>query len=685
MDPINSSNHVAKDQQSEKPEHDGHESFMETKELEEAPQASGESIVVSPISTLNQNSLTNHNINANDLPLSSVNDKHKYQNNVLPPSVASVLSYAGAHATQINLSPEDVEYNKGLIDYSQADISSIPSISSSLLKYIQTSVSATLQSHVDISQISSLFVSASSVSENENRHVGETLLTRKDEAPQTKYSETATSELNPSDNFEVIDGTTIYMKPISSKIKNTENMIDSSIIPSSSLLSSNTLRTENMLSTTLMSTASVVSHEQNLPELQGSNLPSSEPLEQSQKAEAPVSTQELNIDNKISSTVNIQPSITEHPNQLENITPELSQNSEKAVNTEMNVPSSSDKNTEAENNPNIITAASDKHVSTSKTVDLKMDSVLNGNNDKVDIDQTEEYRLASNELPVVPSTDIPTIDTKISDEVESSHISNNNVAKTDSDNISHEKESDTSSSASDTFSDNPDIELTDDALNDESSQEESEDSEDHDDEEEFESEEVKEERKKIIQQSIQAESEASEKEFDNHIPAVQIPETNEISSVTSEKSITSMDTDNSNPDEKGKESNDMKEDDVVLENTSNNSVDNGIESKQNNQHYLGARDENSIEEIADSIVKQPPMNENIEPIQVFQNEENNNKRPGDDIKFYEPGDMIPDDEETIKSDNVDFQNKEELPDNNFSEEPGTVHLTGINNGKMISA
>ena len=115
-----------------------------------------------------------------------------------------------------------------------------------------------------------------------------------------------------------------------------------------------------------MSTASVVSHEQNLPELQGSNLPSSEPLEQSQKAEAPVSTQKLNIDNKISSTVNIQPSITEHPNQLENITPELSQNSVKAVNTEMNVPSSSDKNTEVENNPNIITAASDKHVSTSK-------------------------------------------------------------------------------------------------------------------------------------------------------------------------------------------------------------------------------------------------------------------------------------------------------------------------------
>ena len=308
-----------------------------TSESLEPSQKSGESIIVSPVSDSDRNAFTDHAVieKGSQLPIQS----HNYTKNVLPPSVAKVLSYTGAHTTQSNISPEDVEYNKILHDYPQANFSSLPSVTSSILKFIQTSATAALQSQVDVSQISSLFVTPSSLSDNENVQLQQTQTTHKEEATQTLNSEASAAELPPSDNFEVIDGTTIYMKPETiANIKSTSNMIESSIIPSSSLMASNSLQNEKILSSTLMSTAPIAANDQSKPMFQSDDLPANDALKYAQKDENEPSVQGIKLDTISSSTVDIQPSITEQVAESMSVTPELSQNNMKVETNKVNIP-----------------------------------------------------------------------------------------------------------------------------------------------------------------------------------------------------------------------------------------------------------------------------------------------------------------------------------------------------------
>ena len=674
------------------------ESSQGTTESLEPSQKSGESIIVSPLSDSDRNTFTDHTVieKGSQLPFKS----HNYTKNVLPPSVAKVLSYTGAHATQINVSPEDVEYNKILDGYPQANFSSLPSVTSSILKFIQTSATAALQSQVDVSQISSLFVTPSSVSDNDNVQFQQTQSTHKEEATQTLNSEASAAELPPSDNFEVIDGTTIYMKPETiANIKSTSNMIESSIIPSSSLMASNSLQNEKMLSSTLMSTAPIAADDQSKPTFQSDDLPQNDALKYAQKDGDGPSAQGIKLDTISSSTVDIQPSITEQVAESMSLTPGLSQNNMRVVRNEHNIPPPL-QDFEATNNLHVVTTTPDMHVSTENAADSKKN--LDSNEDRPDnaVDETNAHKLSSNELPLVPSTEIPTIHAKPSGELETSHFSHPNSNEKDTDNILSEEKVESTTSEQNTLINNEKTEMTDDTSNHETSQDEFEDFEDQDDDndeeddDEFESEEIKEERKMLIQQSLQNESESTETELNDQIQPVKDTETNEISDMTPESNLPPVDKDKSDNvdinsqvydhDETNTDLNKSNEDNDLFENMPGNSADRSIEVEQNEEKSSNtkAREQDRTEEIAENDIVQPSTDEKTETLDNFKTDDTFERRPGDDIKFYEPGDMIPDDKGTKSSDDYLSQNEDVMPANDMTKATESEHIDAETNGKI---
>ena len=671
------------------------ESTQGTTESLESSQKSGESIIVSPHSDSDRNTFTDHTDieKGSQLPFKS----HNYTKNVLPPSVAKVLSYTGAHATQINVSPEDVEYNKILDGYHQANFSSLPSVTSSILKFIQTSATAALQSQVDVSQISSLFVTPSSVSDDENVQLQQTQSTYKEEATQTLNSEAAEAELPPSDNFEVIDGTTIYMKPETiANIKSTSNMIESSIIPSSSLMAASSLQNEKMLSSTLMSTTPIAADDKSKPTYQRDDLPANNALKYAQKDEDGPSAQGIKLDTISSSTVDIQPSITEQVHESMSVTPELSQNNMKVETNEHNIPPPL-QDFEATNNLHVVSTIPDMHVSTENAADSKKNSDSNEDSPNIDVDETNSHKLSSNELPLVPSTKIPTIHAKPSGELESSHFSQPNFAEKDTENVLSEEKVRSTTSEPNTLINNEETKMTDDTSNHETSQDEFEDVEDQDDEEdddEFESEEIKEERKMIIQQSLQNESESIETELNDEIQPDKDTETNEISDTISEGNLPPIDIDKSDNvdidsqvydhDETNTDLNKSNEDNDLFENMPGTSADGSIEVEQNEGKPLDtkAREQDRTEEISENDIVQPSIDEKTETLDDFKTGEIFERRPGDDIKFYEPGDMIPDDKGIKSSDDYLSQNEDVISANHVTEATESEHVDAKTNGKI---
>ena len=676
------------------------ESTHGTTESLESSQKSGESIIVSPVWDSDRNTLTDHTVIEKDsqLPIKS----HNYTKNVLPPSVAKVLSYTGAHTTQINVSPEDVEYNKVLHDYPQASISSLPSVTSSILKFIQTSATAALQSQVDVSQISSLFVTPSSLSDNENVQLQQTQSTNKEEATQTLNSEASAAQLPPSDNFEVIDGTTIYMKPETiANIKSTSNMIESSIIPSSSLMASNSLQNEKVLSSTLMSTAPIAGEYQSKPKFQSDDLPANDVLKYAQKDENGPSTQGIKLDTISSSTVDIQPSITEQVAESMSVTPELIQNDMKVETNEHNIPPPL-QDIEATKNLNVVTTTPDMHVSTENAADSIKNSDSNEDRPDIAVDETNTHKSSSNELPLVPSTEVPTIHAKPSDEFESSHFSHPNFAEKDTDNILSEENAESTTAEQNTLINNEETKMTDETSNHETSQDEFEDIEDQDDDndeeddDEFESEEVKEERKMLIQQSLQNESESVGTESNDQIQPVNDIETNAISDTTPESNSLSVDIDKSDNveinsqvydhDETNTNLDKSNEDNDLFENMPGNSADGSIEVKQNDEKPLDtkASEQDRTEETAENDIIQPSIDEKTETSDNFKTDDTFDRRPGDDIKFYEPGDMIPDDNGIKSTDDYLSQNEDAVSANDMKEATESEHIDAETNGKISS-
>ena len=676
------------------------ESTHGTTESLESSQKSGESIIVSPVSDSDRNTFTDHTVIEKDsqLPIKS----HNYTKNVLPPSVAKVLSYTGAHTTQINVSPEDVEYNKILHDYPQASISSLPSVTSSILKFIQTSATAALQSQVDVSQISSLFVTPSSLSDNENVQLQQTQSTNKEEATQTLNSEASAAQLPPSDNFEVIDGTTIYMKPETiANIKSTSNMIESSIIPSSSLMASNSLQNEKVLSSTLMSTAPIAGEYQSKPKFQSDDLPANDVLKYAQKDENGPSAQGIKLDTISSSTVDIQPSITEQVAESMSVTPELIQNDMKVETNEHNIPPPL-QDIEATKNLNVVTTTPDMHVSTENAADSIKNSDSNEDRPDIAVDETNTHKSSSNELPLVPSTEVPTIHAKPSDEFESSHFSHPNFPEKDTDNILSEENAESTTAEQNTLINNEETKITDETSNHETSQDEFEDIEDQDDDndeeddDEFESEEIKEERKMLIQQSLQNESESVGTESNDQIQPVNDIETNAISDTTPESNSPSVDIDKSDNveinsqvydhDETNTNLDKSNEDNDLFENMPGNSADGSIEVKQNDEKPLDtkASEQDRTEETAENDIIQPSIDEKTETSDNFKTDDTFDRRPGDDIKFYEPGDMIPDDNGIKSTDDYLSQNEDAVSANDMKEATESEHIDAETNGKISS-
>ena len=117
-------------------------SSEENLDSEKTPQITGESQPNAPSpNTLKKEPVVNiaPNLSNTSIPTSTVSHM---PHSPFPPSIAKVLSYTGAHGTQINASPEDMEFNRIIDSNPRADFSSLPSITSTILKSIQTSVTA---------------------------------------------------------------------------------------------------------------------------------------------------------------------------------------------------------------------------------------------------------------------------------------------------------------------------------------------------------------------------------------------------------------------------------------------------------------------------------------------------------------------------------------------------------------
>ena len=650
------------------------EAIQDLEESKKQIQKSGESIIVSPISLPKPN-LTNLSMISNNIPLSSISPKP--QKNIFPRSVKTILSYTGAHGTQINISPEDMEYNKIIHENTKADFSSIASVTSSVLKYIRNSATTTLQNHFGISQVSSLFVSASSISENENAHVQTTQSPQKEENAKNENSEAPTAELNAQKKFEVIDGTTIYMKAdTTAEISHSEHMIESSFAPNPSILPSNIVTNDNTFSATRMSTVSVASHEQNVHLSSDYNSLSTTSL--MNDVNEPHLKTAQKMDEKHIISPKIDPSITEEKDGSDLPTPILRQNSLKAENSE---PKEA-QDTNVENIQPVATSIPGQHVSTENIIS----SVMSGDNDDDAVEKTVTLK-PSSELPTIPSTETPMVSETQSNEIEQKDLSESHIDKTNN-KMSHEdvKESTAASKVSSVHE--VGNQLNDNSVDLETPHDEIEDIEDQDDDEEIESEELKEERKKVIQQSLEIESKTGLNSEYNVPSSYKENIINESPSTVSEnesqtaESISKEDTDSNlvQRDVKADE-NDLNEEKGLFGSLfgSSNEAKNDELQKEEDSFTDGTAEreaniENGLIQISD--------NEESEATDNSRNEETFNKRPGDDIKFYEPGDMLPNDNDIRASGDTNTQNENRISDRNIVDTEESEGFTAENNGKI---
>ena len=640
------------------------EAIDDKKEPNEPIQRSGESIVVSPISPHSQHSLTNDTITLQNNPLSSLSIKHT--KNVLPSTVETVLSYSGAHATNINISPEDIEYNKSLDDFPQADFSTIPSVSSLVVEYIQTSATATIKNTIDISKISSFFKSEPSVSESENEHSQGMQPTRRDE--------TFAAEFKPDNNFEVIDGTTIFLKPESTvEIKESVQNIESTMSPSISISSSNIQQNDKISSTIIMNTASISSDQPNGLAFDGDKMISKTPISREEKDLSMSSIQNLDKEDISSPTIDIQPSVTQQLSEPGTFTPELDPNFSK---DESNVV---EKLPSVENIPRATSSIPAKHVSTDNAADFTLESIPTENANDDFADPTKTQNINGNDLSVITSTEMPTRDTKKSDEVELRPLSKNNGAEFDAEDKFQNEGPELSSISGDSPVNKINSELMDETSASETPQEDFDDTEEQDDDDEIESEEVKEERKKIIQQSLRVEPQYYEEESrDANSLAYNIEEND--STLKSDNSAQSIDItrnrideiNQKNVDDVKNDNNDSNDDKEKFEKLSVSSEHESIDNPKNGETLdtEEGNKEREIDEIPEHVTIQ------------FDNNETFDRRPGDDIKFYEPGDMIQNESELKLTDNMNSFTGFETSNNEINEEKEQELFKAENHGKI---
>ena len=640
------------------------EAIEDKNEPNEPIQRSGESIVVSPISPHSQLSLTNDTITLQNNPLSSLSLKHT--KNVLPSTVETFLSYSGAHATNINISPEDIEYNKSLDDFPQADFSTISSVSSLVVEYIQTSATATIKNNIDISKISSFFESEPSVSESENEHAQEMQPTRGDEV--------FAAESKPDNNFEVIDGTTIFLKPESTvEIKESVQKIESTMSPSLSMSSSNIQQNDKISSTIIMSTSSMSFDQPNGQAFDGDKMISKTPISREEKDLSMSSIQNLDKEDISSPTIDIQPSITQQLSEPGTFTPELDPNFSKGDSNEVKkLPS-------VENIPRATSSIPAKHVSTDNAADFTLESIPTENANDDFADATKTQNINGYDLSVITGTEMPTRDTKKSDEVELRPLSKNDGAEYEAEDKFQNEGAELSSISGDSPVSKINSEMMDETSASETLQEDFDDTEEQDDDDEIESEEVKEERKKIIQQSLQVEPQSYEEESKDANSLADNIEEND-STLNPDNSAQSIDITRNKIDEiSQKNVNDVKNDN----NDSNDDKEKFEHSFVSSEHESIDNQKNDDTLDTEEGNKEREIDEIPEHVTIqFDNDDTFDRRPGDDIKFYEPGDMIQNESELKLTDNMNSFSGLETSNNEINEEKESKLFKAENNGKI---
>ena len=649
-------------------------SSEENLDSEKTPQITGESQPNAPSpNTLKKEPVVNivPNLSNTSIPTSTVSHM---PHSPFPPSIAKVLSYTGAHGTQINASPEDMEFNRIIDSNPRADFSSLPSITSTILKSIQTSVTASLQDRFEHSKFlaSSVFVSASSISGDEITSESKQTDVVKGPTKTELLQDVSTATLEQKDEeYEVNDGTTLYLKEEpTNPTKDPQTTVSSSFVSNPSILSSQLVSEDrgprqHLVDRDIVPTQlndiklGIENNDTNIPvEDIRKNIPLHSEVEDQHVAIQP--TQVVHDQQYASSNIEILPSaVMEHESKPEIPTPALEETGETAEIIQEDSFTKELTETHAQEQ-HISTEMSNQHVSTESDTHSIEIKDTNFANVEEEIKKTVEYKPSGSDLHPVKNTPIPSLN---------QHTSKDSEPETDT-YLSSEHE--TISGGTEESNDNDSGTMQENLNQDNYDSEDLGEDDDHtfedfedeeQDDEGVESEDIKEHRKKIVEESLQNAKENEEVATPSEPPtlndAVQNGEEGSDNiEFHSDEGNTNVVEDSFSTNERNEEKEMSNEDKEPLGISFGGvNEENGKELKveninTNSETYLG-------NEINDEHLDSPSESELLNDIEISTKASIINegiadtlKKPGDDIKFYEPGDMIPLEPSLASSDHV---------------------------------
>ena len=619
----------------------------------EDSQSSGEFVEYSPVPSTISKEPSNvlPETPNNNIPLSAVSDPPQLE--LLPSSIATVLSYTGAHGSQVNASPEDMEYNKISESYPQANFSSIKSLTTSLFASIKSSVTSHLQNRFDKSPIVSSHVSVTASSyilggENVNDLPHSSI--HPEATPKTKSPEDVPKEkVQETEPFEIIDGTTIFMNDEPAiPTKEPSPIVEPSMSSSASILTSKTIfekKHELHQNNKQEFTASQIIPEPNVPNknendtvfethptyyepqdenieikpthvptshqyssLQSEILPSMTLVQESMSEKATPVLEETIYQTETMSThhksnIDNNPTATEMENQHVST---ISINNEKEISTDQNLPSH-----EPEKTPSYLkengAIYSIENSASPKIQEQNFETQMQ-NSDVKEINQKGANNQVENE-----------------NEIESVKLTDENATKDES--ILY-----TSEEFEDEFEEFEDDEDTDDY-----------------DDEALDSEDDQEERKKIVEENLNLAL-----QHDSNVTPPVLSATNDREN----KDIAQKNANNNLQPPNGQEEGISQE---IMETASQNEEEAPQRSSTDSSNEALHNDHPDINEnieIQEKVKTEYNIHQVRESDKGSRDTVNTLPKPGDNIKFYEPGDVLPTEINVVSSKSYDFQNGE---------------------------
>ena len=192
-------------------------------------------------------------------------------------------------------------------------------------------------------------------------------------------------------------------------------------------------------------------------------------------------------------------------------------------------------------------------------------------------------------------------------------------------------------------------------------------------------------RKKIIQQSLQVDSKTDLKnEFNEPDSPVENMMTNESPSTVSEQESQPAEPSNKDNIESSTVDKNVlsgsNEDKGLFGSLFGSSTEEKNDQEQNEENTftegIAERESNPENDLI-----QTSYTEEIEEADHSGKQDTFNTRPGDDIKFYEPGDMLPSDIDIRSSGNINSQNENMISDKNMADMEESEGYETENNGK----